>query len=214
MFSFDSGTREKRISCARPRQHARQKNEGLAAGQSPKLCFKSKNTNGVKLMGFLEKFNRFNRRISSWFEWVGLMGLLLMMFITCIDVIGAKLFLKPVLGAIDIVMLSQAVAISFVAASALLLGRHVHVEFFVVLLPKRVRAVVDSVVLIFGLGFFILIVWRLAILGSYFRSGAEVSASARIPLFPFAYGVAAASIPVCLIFIHDLINAILRVVKK
>ena len=50
----------------------------------------------VKFMTFLDKFEKSNRLLSGWFEWIGLSGLLVVMFITCIDVIGAKLFLRPV----------------------------------------------------------------------------------------------------------------------
>jgi len=94
----------------------------------------------------LERFEKFNRLLSSWFEWIGLAGLLVVMFITCIDIIGAKIFLHPVFGALDIVMLAQLVAISFAAAFALILGRHVRVEFFVTRLPRCAQAVIDSIV--------------------------------------------------------------------
>ena len=165
-------------------------------------------------MAFLPKFDKFNRLISGWFEWIGLAGLLTMMLVTCIDVIGAKLFRTPVLGAIDIVMLSQVVAISFATASALILGRHVCVEFFMVLLPKRSQAVIDSIICLLGLSLFILIVWRLCAYGYSFQVGGEESATARIPLYPFAYGVALAGIPVCLIFLYQFFKAIERLVKK
>ena len=162
----------------------------------------------------LEKFEKFTRRLSSWFEWIGLAGLLVMMFITCIDVIGAKLFLRPVLGAIDIVMLAQLVAISFAVASGLILGRHVQVEFFVILLPKRVQAVIECIIHLLGLSLFILIIWRLCIYGYSLQTGEEVSATARIPLYPFAYGIALASIPVCLVFLNKFLSAIVRMVKR
>lgn len=162
----------------------------------------------------LEKFEKFNRRLSSWFEWIGLAGLLVMMLITCIDVIGARLLLRPVLGAIDIVQLAQLVAISFAVASALILGRHVQVEFFVILLPKRVQAVIDSIIHLLGLSLFILITWRLCVHGYSLQTGDEVSATALIPLSPFAYGIALASIPVCLVFLQRFLNAIVRVVKR
>jgi TRAP-type C4-dicarboxylate transport system permease small subunit len=78
----------------------------------------------------LDKFERFNRRLSGWCEWLGLAGMLLMMAITCIDVVGAKVFGWRLLGAIDIVMLSQIVAIAFAVSMSLILGRHIQVEFF------------------------------------------------------------------------------------
>jgi TRAP-type C4-dicarboxylate transport system permease small subunit len=137
-------------------------------------------------MVFLEKFEKFNRSLSSWFEWIGLFGLLVVMFITCIDVIGAKLFLRPIFGAIDIVVLSQLVAISFACAFALILGRHVRVEFFVARL----------------------------VYGYSLQTGGEVSATARIPLYPFAYGIALASIPVCLVFLLEFLKSLTRIAKK
>jgi TRAP-type C4-dicarboxylate transport system permease small subunit len=162
----------------------------------------------------LDKFEKFNRLVSSCFEWVGLAGLLIMMFITCIDVIGAKLFLRPVFGAIDIVMLSQVVAISFAAAMTLILGRHVQVEFFITRLPRRVQAVTDSIVFFLGLFFFILVVWRLCVHGYHFQTGGEMSATASIPLYIFAYGIALASIPVCLVLLLGFLKSIGKIVKR
>ena len=133
-------------------------------------------------MAFLSKFDKFNRLISGWFEWFGLAGFLMMMFITCIDVIGAKLFRTPILGAIDIVMLSQVVAISFATASALILGRHVCVEFFMLLLPKRAQAAIDSIICLLGLALFILIVWRLCYTDIHFKWGGR---KAQRPAYPF-----------------------------
>jgi len=111
-------------------------------------------------------------------------------------------------------MLAQLVAISFATASALILGRHVCVEFFVVMLPRRVRALIDIIIHLLGLALFILIIWRLCVYGYLLQTGGEESATARIPLSPFAYSIALASIPVCLVFLLELINAIVRVVKR
>lgn len=162
----------------------------------------------------LDKFEKFNLLVSRWFEWVGLAGLLIIMVTTCLDVIGSKLFLKPVFGAIDIVMLSQIVAISFAASMSLLLGRHVQVEFFVMRLPKRAQAFTDSIVYFLGLFFFILVVWRLCVHGYSFQTGGEVSATAYIPFYPFAYGIAFACIPVCLVFLLNLLRSLARMVSR
>ncbi|MBN1105599.1 MAG: TRAP transporter small permease [Deltaproteobacteria bacterium] len=165
-------------------------------------------------MGFLAAFDKHNRYAINYLEWVGAIALLTMMVITCIDVMGAKMFLLPVPGSIDIVMLAQVVAVSFGTASALILGRHVTVEFFVILLPKRVQAAVEVVVNFLGIFLFALIVWRLTVYGYYMQTGEEVSATARIPLYPFAYGVALAAVPVCLVFLAELINALIRMMEK
>jgi TRAP-type C4-dicarboxylate transport system permease small subunit len=167
-----------------------------------------------KFVSLLGKFERFNRQVSSWFEWVGFAGLLVVMFITCIDVVGAKLFLKPLLGALDIVMLSQLVAISFAIPFSLILGRHVKVEFFVGNLPNRAQAAIDSIIFLLLLTLFILIIWRLCVYGYSLQRGGEVSATARIPLYPFAYGIAFASVPVCLVLLSEFFNSLVRIIKK
>ncbi len=165
-------------------------------------------------MASLDKFDKFNRKISMGIEWVGLAALILMMLITTIDVISAKLFLRPVYGALDIMMLAQLVAISFAVAATLILGQHVKVEFFVALLPERVQAVIECIVFLLGLLLFVLIVWRLFLYGYDLQTGGEVSSTARIPFHPFAYGVAIACIPVCLVYFSFFIRSILRVLKR
>lgn len=162
----------------------------------------------------LDKFERFNRRLSGWCEWIGLVGLLLVMVITCIDVVGAKVFKLPLLGALDIVMLSQIVTISFAASMTLILGRHIQVEFVFNLLPRRAQAIINSFVLLLGLGLFSAIIWRLCVLGYSFQTSGEYSATAYIPYYPFAYGIALGSIPVFLVLLLEFLKSLTKRVQK
>ena len=79
----------------------------------------------AKRISMLDKFEKFNRRISAWIEWVGFAAICLMVALTCVDVIGAKIFRTPVFGALDVMMIAQLLAISFAGSMALILGRHV-----------------------------------------------------------------------------------------
>jgi len=162
----------------------------------------------------LDKFAKFNRQLSGWFEWIGLAGILLMAAITCIDVVGAKVFHWRLFGAIDMVMLFQTVAIAFATSMTLILGRHIQVDLFINRLPRRVQAMIDIIALLLGLGLFILIIWQLCILGYSFQTSGEYSATARIPYYPFAYGIALAIIPVCLVYLHRFFSSLIRLVKK
>lgn len=162
----------------------------------------------------LEKFEKFNHRISMGIEWVGLAALLLMMVITTLDVLGTKLFLTPVFGAIDIMMLAQLVAMSFAVGATLIIGLHVTVEFFVPLLPERLQAVVDCIVFLFGFILFALIVWRLCLYSYDLQIEGEVSLTASIPFYPFAYGAALACVPVCLIYLCQFLESFLKAIKR
>jgi TRAP-type C4-dicarboxylate transport system permease small subunit len=161
----------------------------------------------------LEKFEKFNRRLSGWFEWIGLAGMLLMMVITCIDVLGAKVFHWRLFGAIDFVMLLQIVAIAFTSSMALILGRHIQVDIFISSLPRRAQAVIDIIALLLGLGLFVAIIWQVCVLGYSFQISGEHTATTRMPYYPFAYGIALASIPVCLVYLQRFLNALMRLVK-
>ena len=161
----------------------------------------------------LNKFEKFNRQLSGWFEWIGVIWLLVMMFTTCIDVFLAKLFTSPIQGAIDVVQFSQVIAIAFALALTLILGRHIQVDL-IASLPKRAQAVIDSIASFLGFAFFIVIVWQLYGLGHSFQTAGEVSMSQlRIALFPFPYAIALGSIPVCLVFLHRFLSSLIRVVK-
>lgn len=154
----------------------------------------------------LDKFERFNRRLSSWCEGLGVAAMLLMMTVTFIDVVGAKVFTWRLLGALDIVMLSQIVAIAFAAGMVLILGRHIEVEFFVNLLPRKAQKAISVLVLLLALGLFSIIIWRLFVLGRSFQISGEYSPTAYIPLYPFAYSIAIAGIPVCLALLLALVK--------
>jgi TRAP-type C4-dicarboxylate transport system permease small subunit len=165
-------------------------------------------------MPVLQRFEIFNQKISSAIEWVGLIGFLVMMLITTVDVISAKLFLSPVFGALDIVMQAQLIAMSFAAAATLIAGRHVAVEFFVPRLPRPLQKVVDVFVNLLGLALFVILVWRLTEYAYSLQTVNEVTPTARIPLHPFAYGTAIASIPVCLVYLYYLLESIVRLVRR
>ena len=162
----------------------------------------------------LDNFEKFNRKLSGWFEWIGLAAILLMMTITCIDVVGAKVFHWRLFGAIDIVMLSQIVAIAFAASMVLIVGRHIQVEFLITRFPKLVQAVINSIILLLGLGLFGVIIWQLCILGYSFQTSGEHSATAAIPYYPFAFGIALASIPVWLGLLIEFLKTIRRIAQK
>ena len=162
----------------------------------------------------LAKFEKYNKRLSGWFEWVGVAALLGMMVVTLIDVVGNKLFNSPLLGSLDLLQFFQGVAIAFACAMTLIIGRHVKVEFLVTRLPSRAQAIIESIALFLGLGLFVLLVWRLTVLGHYMQTGGETTYTIHIPRMLPAYGMALASIPVCLVFLQKFLSSLTKVGKR
>jgi TRAP-type C4-dicarboxylate transport system permease small subunit len=125
-----------------------------------------------------------------------------MVVLTCVDVMGAKLFRSPVFGSLDIMMVAQLIVVSFAAGMTLIRNRHVQVEFFVILLPRRIQSAIDCLIQLLCLGLFVLIVWRLFMHGYHLQTGGEETATAHIPLAPFTYASALGIIPVCLVLLQ------------
>ena len=164
-------------------------------------------------MSVLERFDSINKKVSLGFELVGLVAMIFLVFITTLDVIGAKVFTRPVFGTLDAVMLSQVVAISFSAAITLIVGRHVEVEFLVMLFPQRVQRVLDLLVKLLCLVLFLTLVWQLAAYAYHLQIKHEETPTARIPLYPFAYGAALGCIPVCFVYVSMIIHSFLRLIR-
>ena len=162
----------------------------------------------------LDKIEKLNERLSRGSEWFSIAAMLLVVAITCVDVVGAKVFRWRIPGAIDIVMLAQLVTIAFASGITLIKGRHIKVEFFIRLLPQRVQNVIDSIVLFLVLGLFTVIIWRLVELGYSFQLSGEYSATIHIPYYPFAYAIALACIPVWMIILVQFIKSLIRRVQE
>jgi TRAP-type C4-dicarboxylate transport system permease small subunit len=162
----------------------------------------------------LQKLMKVSRLLSNWLERIAIAGILVMMGVTCADVVGTKFFRRPVHGAIDAVMLSQVVAIAFTIALTQILGKHVRVDFLLARLRARTQAVIDSIINFFLFILFCVIVWRLYVFGHSMQVAREVSPTLYVPLYPFVYGVAFASIPVCLVFLIEFLISVMKVARR
>jgi TRAP-type C4-dicarboxylate transport system permease small subunit len=160
------------------------------------------------------KLEKANRAVSVWFERIGIIAMLVMLCVTCIDVIGTKFFRSPFLGAIDIITLSQVVAIAFAVAIAQIAGRHIRVEIFHSTLSKTSQAFIDSLIYLLQALFFALIVWRIYRLGRSLQFAGEVSATLFVPLYPFIFALALGFVPMTVLCVLNFVNAATKVVKK
>ena len=169
---------------------------------------------GMKFEKWLNQMDKFTRSSSRHFEWVGVIGLLLMFLVNFIDVVGAKLFLWPLPGSIEIISFSQIVAIAPAIAFTLILGRHIRVEFIIDRFPKRLRAAICSISSFFGLMIFALILWQSYLYGQSLQKAGEIGSTSHIPFYPFAYFIAFCSIPVCLVFLMEVFKSLAEVSKN
>ena len=162
----------------------------------------------MKFGRWLNPVDRVTRGFSRCLEWVGVIGILLMFLVNFIDVVGAKLFLWPLPGSIEIISFSHIVAIAPAIAFALILGRHIRVEFIIDRFPKRVRAAISSISSFLSLILFVLILWQSYLYGQSLQKAGEIGSTSHLPFYPFAYLIAFCSIPVCLVFLLEVLKSL------
>lgn len=159
------------------------------------------------------KLRKYILKLSKCFEVVGGVALLLMMVVTGIDVVGVKLFSSPLPGSIDVVMYSQLVAVGFAVAPTFIAGRHINVPFLITRLPVRVQLIIKSAIAFLGFMLFGLLAWQSLVFGNHLRSVGEYSPVIRIPIYPFAYGIVLTCLPLCLMLLLELYEALIMLVR-
>jgi TRAP-type C4-dicarboxylate transport system permease small subunit len=164
----------------------------------------------MKLKKWLDRIDKFTRGFSRSLEWVGVIGILLMFLTNFIDVVGAKLFTWPFPGATEVICFSQILAIAPAIAFTLILGRHIRVEFIIDRFPKRVRAAISSISSFLSLIIFVLILWQSYLYGVSLQKAGEMGSTSYLPFYPFAYVIALCCIPVCLIFLVEVLKSLVE----
>jgi TRAP-type C4-dicarboxylate transport system permease small subunit len=161
----------------------------------------------------VSKWGKLNYFVSSWFERIAIVAVMGMILGTLIDVVGAKLFQWPMPAGTEAIYLLQVITIAGTIAITKIDGGHVRIEY-VDSLPKRGRAFFSILVSILGLSVFIILCWQSYLFAQSMRINNEVTATARIVLYPFVLWVALCCIPVVSILLKELISTLLEISKK
>ncbi len=152
-------------------------------------------------------------RLSRWFERVGLAAMAAMALATLIDVIGSKLFNRPLPGSTEIIGVIQVIAIAGGMAFSKIDGRQIRVDVFVDVLSRRGKAVLDVFSALLGLGLFVVTCWMTYEHGISFLNSGTRTFLLGIPLPPFVFWIALCCVPLCLVILIELISSIERIFK-
>jgi TRAP-type C4-dicarboxylate transport system permease small subunit len=164
----------------------------------------------------MSRFERVNYKVSLWFERIAIVAILLMILATMVDVIGSNLpgnFKWPLPGGTEIVYLLQLIAMAGAMAIAKIDGRHVRIEL-IDKLRQPALGIIHALVAILGLALFVLLSWKSFEYAQDLFVNNDVTATERIPLYPFAIWLGLTSIPMVMILINDFITSILEMRKR
>ena len=147
--------------------------------------------------------------LSRWACWMAIIGLSIMMFLTCADVI-LRYFGYPIKGTFDVVGLLGAAVIALPIAYTQILRGHIVIEFISSRYPRRVGRIVDSVNCLLNIVIYSLLVWQCSLYGNKLHNLGRVSETVQIPIYPFAYILAFGCAVMCLVLLVELTDIIIQ----
>ena len=146
--------------------------------------------------------------------WIGGAGLVAMLLLIVADVIGIKVFSKPVPGGLEIVSFLAVIAIAFSVAHTQVMRGHVAVDFIVEKFPRRLRMVVEIITLVFSVCLFAVMAWYSFKYAGKLKSTGEVSMTQKIPFYPFVYAMAVCFVVTFIVLVRDLVQSIAKAVDR
>jgi TRAP-type C4-dicarboxylate transport system permease small subunit len=171
-------------------------------GEDPSLPFRSLTTEGERFMkGFLKIVHGLSRLINM----IAGVSLTFLMLLTIGDVI-LRLFRRPIVGPYELVAFSGAIVIGFSLPLTSWLRAHIFVDFFIQKFSKKVQAAFNVATRCMVIILFLLIGWNLMKYAADLHRSGEVSATIRMPFYPFAYGIGICCFIQCLVIFCDIVK--------
>jgi TRAP-type C4-dicarboxylate transport system permease small subunit len=151
--------------------------------------------------------NRFERFVKQWAKWssfVAYVGCALMLILSVIDIVGAKLFRWPLPGGVDAIGLLAVLVAALPLASTELTGGHVRLDLGLAFLPKRIKTICQRVGNVFSLILFIFLIVSSFKYGVAMQTTGEASMTVAIPFAPFVFAIVLACLPVLLVLLLEI----------
>ena len=144
------------------------------------------------------------RKINYTLNFIGGIFLFIMMLIATSNIVF-RLFGHPIKGTFELLGFLGALVCSLSLAETEEKGGHIQVGLIYEKMPKRIKSILDVITLIFSIGFWSLISFKLFQLGFTIKQSGELSETLQIPYYPVVFicaiGVLASIIFICLKFL-------------
>jgi TRAP-type C4-dicarboxylate transport system permease small subunit len=164
-----------------------------------------------RVASFLDKIaNPLTRAISNF----GAGVLVLMMFLTAMDVLLRYFLNSPISGALELTQYMMLIVVVSGLALCTVEKSHVRVEVIVERLPRKIRTVLYCITSLLSLGLFSLMTRQAVIYAGFLRDGKLISPVLFIPAFPFAILLALGTAVFCLAIFAEFIYFLSKAVNE
>jgi TRAP-type C4-dicarboxylate transport system permease small subunit len=127
------------------------------------------------------------------------------------DVIMRSLLGKPILGAYELVQFFMVILIFFALPYTAFKDSHVTVDFFYDRFPKRTKAVINSIAMLFSFAMWVLVCWQSVVQGIFIYQSKQTTLALRIPVYGFLFVVACGCALLCLVLLTRFVQSLTQV---
>ncbi len=145
---------------------------------------------------------------------IGLGILLVMMFLTIVDVTGRKFFAAPITGSYELTEFLLALLVFSAIGYTQVQKGHIATEALVSRFSQRTQALIESVVYFISLAVSSVMTWQLAAQAKRLWLGKNVTGVLHLPIHPFVIAAAFGSLLFCLALFVDFFNSLQKVRQK
>ena len=169
---------------------------------------------GLPAPGILNHLERYITLLTRILFWIAGAGLVAMLVLIVADVIGIKIFSRPVPGGIELVGFLAVIAIAFAMGYTQMMRGHIAVDFIVGTFPRRAKRVIHVLTGLFGVCLLALMAYYSFKYAGKLKGTGEVSMTQKIPFYPFVYAMAVCFVATLLLLLLELAKSIVKAVRQ
>lgn len=139
--------------------------------------------------------------------------LVLMMLLTCVDVIG-RLFRHPVFGSIELMAFMGALAVAMALPDTHAVRGHIGVEIVMDKLPRRLRNVIELITNLLSLILFSIVTWKMFEYSLKMQASGEVSMNLGLPEYLVIAVVAVGFVIFGLVIVKGMVETVVELRGK
>lgn len=168
----------------------------------------------MALSNAAEGVNKTASKISWAVNYLGMVALAGMMFLTAADVIGRYLLDSPVTGAFEVTQMLMVLVAFCTTAQTQVRKGHVGVDFFVNQASKTGQSILRSTTDLLSVFLFPVVSWQCFVKGLSFTEQGLTDSTLHVPLAPFMYVIGVGTAILSLVLIGNYLSSISKNVGK
>jgi len=130
------------------------------------------------------------------------------MALVIINVIMRNVFIKPILGTVEIVGLLVATGLGLALANCEMTDFNIAMDIVTEKLSRRMQKILEIFVYLVSLSFWAIVVWQVFIYANTSFINGRVTATASIPIYPFIFILGFNVFCLCVVLVYKLICTI------